>query len=171
MMKKALVVGLTVAALAVAAYVISKKLSDDEAPIIVKNGSMTVDTVDGRWEEDGGSWRNETGKQHGNELWVKVVLTNSTTCRGSGHPVVIDYSAAGFQAIFNVTGGKTPRTIVAPRAQLNLETSQRLRHGAAGDGGYITGVRIGGNPLQCGITQSNLDAIHICSASGVSDCQ
>jgi len=144
--------------------------SEDEAPIIVKNGSMTIEGG-GAWQEDGGTWSYETGNDHQNNLWVRVDLTDGAPCKGTGHPVRVEYSVQGFQAIFTVAGGATPKTKVAPRAGLNRETPQRLRHGSQGDGGHITAVRIGANQLSCNITQNNLGAINICSSANVPACQ
>ncbi len=159
--------------LIVVAVVIWKivKGSEDEGPIIVKNGSITIET-DGEWREDGGSWSNEPGKGKGHrgDLWVRVNLTNDNPCRGSGRPVHIEYSAGGFQANFNVVGNP-PRTKVSPKGQLNRESNQLLRHGSQNDGGYITGVKINGTTLTCPITQTNLEAIYICSSADASACQ
>ena len=141
--------------------------SEDEAPIIVKNGSMTIDTA-GTWQEEGGAWSNETGKDHKGDLWVRVNLTDGTACRGSGRPVHVEYSVGGFKAIFTVAGNPA-RTKVSPRGQLNLDGTHRLRHGASG--GFITGVNINGVALTCNITQNNLDAINICSSADVGECQ
>jgi hypothetical protein len=142
--------------------------SEDEAPIIVKNGSMTIEIEDGAWQEDGGAWSYESGKDHKGELWVRVDLTSGGPCKGTGHPVRVDYSEQGFQAIFNVVGNPA-RTKVSPKGQLTADGTQRLRHGASG--GYITGVHIGGSQLTCDITQTNLSAISICSSADVEKCQ
>jgi len=168
-MRKKIVVGAAVVAIVVAGVIIWKiiKGSEDEGPIIVKNGSMTIDT-DGVWQDDGGAWSNETGKEHRNELWVRVNLTNGTTCPGSGHPVHVEYSEGGFKAIFNMAGNPV-RTKVSPKGQLSLDGAQRLRHGASG--GYITAVRINGTELTCGITQTNLDSINICSSENDPRCR
>jgi hypothetical protein len=170
-MSKNAKIGAAVAVVAVAVVVVVLIVtsSDDEAPIRVRNGSMTIDT-DGTWQADGGAWSNETGKDHHNDLWVRVNLTNGTTCKGSGHPVHIEYSVNGFNAIFNVVGNPA-RTKVAPRNGLVFETNHRLRHGTQADGGYITGVRINGSLLTCDITQNNLDVINICSSASSADCQ
>ena len=165
--KKVIAAAVVVVAVAIVIFIVTS--SDDEAPIRVKNGSMTIDT-DGTWQEEGGGWSNETGKDHHNELWVRVDLTDGNTCKGNGHPVHIEYSVAGFKAILNPAGNPV-RTKVAPRAGLDLETNQRLRHGNSGDGGYITGVRINGTLLSCNITQNNLRVINICSSGSVADCQ
>lgn len=142
--------------------------SEDEAPIIVKNGSMTIEIEDGAWQEDGGAWSYESGKDHKGDLWVRVDLTSGDPCKGTGHPVRVDYSEQSFQAIFNVVGNPA-RTKVSPRGQLTAESTQRLRHGASG--GFITGVRIGNSQLTCNITQTNLSAINICSSADVEKCQ
>ena len=170
MTKKTAIITTAVVVVAAAVIIwIVTSASEDEAPIIVKNGSMTIDT-DGTWQADGGVWSNETGKHNDNDLWVRVNLTNKTTCKGSGHPVHIEYSVNGFNAIFNVAGNPA-RTKVAPRNGLVLETNHRLRHGTQADGGYITGVRINGSLLTCDITQNNLDVINICSSAKTADCQ
>jgi len=141
--------------------------SGDEAPIRVRNGSMTIDT-DGEWKEDGGAWSNETGKEHKGDFWVRVDLTDGNTCKGTGRPVQIEYSAGGFKAMFNVVGNP-PRTKVSPKGQLNKESNKRLSHGASGE--YITGVRIKGDTLTCDIRQNNLKVINICSSADAADCQ
>lgn len=152
-----------------AAMACSKSRSQDEGPIIVGNGSMTIDT-DGQWEDDGGAWKNVTGKDNKNELWVRVDLTDGTTCKGSGHPVHVEYSAGGFKATFNVAGNP-PQTNVAPKGQLNRLTNQRLQHGSSGDGGYINLVRVNNTALNCSITQNNLKSVNICSSPDVSECK
>jgi hypothetical protein len=150
-----------------------KLKAEDEGPIIVKNGSMTIDTdgTNAAWQDDGGAWSNETGKDHRGDLWVRVDLTDGTMCRPTnpGHPVQIEYSISGFRPIFNVVGNPA-RTKVSPKGQLDRETNQRLRHGS-GDGGYITGVRINGTPLSCDITRDNLKAINICSSPDTDACR
>ena len=167
MQKKAVYAAVGVAIVVVAIVIWITTVSEDEGPIIVKNGSMVIDT-DGAWQEDGGAWSNETGKDHKGDLWVRVNLQGGTKCAGSGRPVHVEYSVGGFNAIFNVAGNPA-RTKVSPKGQLVADGAQRLRHGAAG--GYITGVRIGGTALSCGITQNNLEAINICSSRDVTDCQ
>ena len=143
--------------------------ADEEAPIRVKNGSMTIDTEDGTWQADGGTWSNETVKKDNKgELWVRVNLTNGTTCKGSGHPVHVEYSAGGFKAMFNVVGNPA-RTKVGPKNQLDPDGDKRLKHGLSGE--YITGVKINGSTLNCDITPSNLDVINICSSPDRKDCQ
>lgn len=166
-MRKIVVATAVVVAVVVVWWVVTG--SEDEAPIRVRNGSMTIET-DGEWMEDGGAWSNETGKkEHKGDLWVRVDRMDGTTiCKGTGRPVQIEYSAGGFNALFNVVGNP-PRTKVSPKGQLTKETPKLLRHGSTG--GYITGVRINGTVLQCDITQNNLKVINICSSPDVSDCQ
>jgi hypothetical protein len=131
---------------------------------------MTIET-EAAWQADGGDWSHETGKDHQNELWVRVNLNDGTgPCRISGHPVQVEYSEGGFKAIFNPAGNPV-RTKVSPRGQIDLETAQRLRHGASGDGGYITGVRIPSAQLECKTTKDNLVDIAICSSASVAACQ
>ena len=143
--------------------------SGDEAPIRVRNGSMTIDTEDATWQDEGGAWSNETGKkEHKGDFWVRVDLTDGNSCKGTGRPVQIEYSAGGFKALFNVVGNP-PRTKVSPKGQLTKESDTRLSHGATGE--YITGVRINGNTLTCDITQNNLKVINICSSADLKDCQ
>jgi len=148
--------------------------SQDEGPIIVQNGSMTIDTRDGEWQAAGGGWKNVTGKDFENkkELWVRVDLKDGT-CKGSGHPVQVEYSVGGFKAIFSIAGGKKPQTIASPRGRgkLERETGQRLRHGKSGDGGYIERVKISGTTFSCNITEDNLKAVNICSSPDVSECK
>jgi hypothetical protein len=149
---------------------------EDEGPIIVKNGSMTVDTDDpkAKWTEENGQdqWSNETGKEHHNDLWVLVVLNDNTKCGPlQGKPVQIDYSDASFNPQFKVVGNP-PRTKVTPSSKFILETDQRLRHRKANDdndGEYITGVKVQGQTLQCDYTK--LKAIYICSSGDVADCK
>ena len=92
--------------------------AEDEGPIIVKNGSMTVDTVDGQWNDDG-DWSNDTtNAQHGGDLWVLVIYNDGSFCPASGnpatpapaqgHPLHIEYSEPGFKPKFNVVGNNLP---------------------------------------------------------------
>ena len=169
-MQKKVVAGVIAVVVVVVVVVILRTLtSEDEAPIRVRNGSMTIDTEDGTWQADGGAWSNETvKKEHKGELWVRVNLTSGTTCKGSGHPLQIEYSDVGFKAMFNVVGNP-PRTKVGPKGQLDPDGDKRLKHGASGE--YITGVKINGSALNCDITQTNLDVINICSSADVKGCQ
>lgn len=148
--------------------------NDDEAPIIVRNGSMHIETTDGNWTQEGSDWSNETpaGKVHDNDLWVAVVSTTGSKCTAPapGHPVIIRYSAPGVQAHFN-PGGNPIRTKVKLTGQWNRDDDHRLSHGSAGDGGHISEVRVGGTLLACDLTASNLRAINICSSADVTACR
>jgi len=148
--------------------------SQDEGPIIVQNGSMNIDTAnDAEWTGENGQWSNETGKDHGGDLWVWVYLKGSTdpACSGQGTPVEIDYSEGGFKAKFDVVGNNPPRTKASPKGQLDMKSKQRLVHGE-GDNGYITGVEIHNQPLMnCTITSTNLTSIHICSTGDQQKCK
>jgi hypothetical protein len=161
-MRKRVIAGVVAVAVVAGLYLFFKPKANDEGPIIVKNGSMTVETG-GTWADNGATWRNDTGQQHHNELWVMVRRVDGQVCEDSGRPVHIDYSDTALQANFNVTGGSDPRTVLAPKGGFTRESSQRLRHGSQGDGGYITGVRVGSTALNCGLTATNLQVICIWS--------
>jgi hypothetical protein len=143
--------------------------SQDEGPIIVQNGSMTIDTKGGEWQKTTGAWKNVTGKDNKGELWVRVDLTGGT-CKGSGHPVQVEYSVNGFKAIFDIAGNP-PHTTAAPRGRRKLErvTKERLTHGSSG--GFINGVKIPGSTFNCTITKENLKAVNICSSPDVPECK
>ena len=157
---------------------------EDEGPIIVKNGSMTVDTADdtGTWGEDT-DWSNETtGKQHHGDLWVLVIYKDRSFCPATsdnppkpapanGSPLQIEYTQANFKAKFNVVGNPA-RTKVGPKNDLERDQAhKRLQHGMAGDNQYITGVKLppagpGGQDrnLDCDFSPAKLDQIKICSS-------
>jgi len=167
------VLGVTIGAAAILAVQFIKGASEDEAPIIVKNGSTTIETFDGKWADDQGArWRNDTLKTHGNELWVRVDFTDGTSsCKASGHPVMIDYSQPGFQAIFNFANG---RTNVSPKGGLTGVSNQLLQHGNHQDGGHITDVRVNGQSIPgCDSTKiaTVLDEVRICSSASQLACQ
>lgn len=150
-----------------------RRFAEDEGPIIVKNGSMTIDSADntGKWNDDGGgSYSHDTDNNAEGHLWVLVRYKNSSFCPANGgqpapaqgDKVDIDYSNANFKPTFKVVGNNPPRTKV-PKNGLNKESDKRLRHGQAGDGEYITGVEVDNQPLNCQITKDNLEEIKICS--------
>ncbi len=148
---------------------------DDEAPIIVRNGSLHIETTDGHWEPNGdANWSNETRSSSDNlgYFWVRVNLKNGTHCADSGKTVQLDYSDASFNPVFTTGGGRggQTRTQVAPRGQLDREDPQRLRHGAIGDGGYIKAVNVGGNALCSPLTSANLDKVLICTNNVTQAC-
>jgi len=148
--------------------------SQDEAPIIVQNGSMTIDTAnDAKWGgEDANQWSNETGKSHRGDLWVWVYFKGVTApaCSGQGTPVEIYYTPGSFKAKFDVVGNP-PRTKASPKGQLEKRSEQRLGYGADGVG-YIDHVEIHNQRLpNCNITPTNLDSIHICSTGDTTKCK
>lgn len=145
--------------------------SQDEGPIIVGNGSMTIDTAnDAKWGGDNAhdQWSNETGKHHGGDLWVWVYFKGdkAPACSGQGTPVEIYYTPGSFKAKFDVVGnGSSTRTKVSPKGQIDKISEQRLEYGAHGVG-YIDHVEIHNQRLpNCDITITNLDSIHICSTA------
>ena len=101
-MRKILIATGVVVAVVVVWWVVTG--SEDEAPIIVKNGSIEIETLDGEWKNGGGAWINQTsGKVNSGELWVKV--TSSTgTCRAVGKPVHVQYSQPNVHAVFTTSG-------------------------------------------------------------------
>jgi hypothetical protein len=145
--------------------------SDEEAPIIVKNGSIDIETQDGEWKDATSEWINQTsGTVNAGDLWVKV--TSSTgTCRASGKPVHIQYSQPGVQVTFTTSGmWWFAKTRVSPRSAIAFVDGKHLRAGNAGDGGHITEVRA--QNLTCSLSpnSSNVE-ISICSSSKVTACQ
>jgi hypothetical protein len=154
-----------------------KLRDDDEAPIIVRNGSLDliIQTArDGKWVDNhNATWSYETpaGKVHDNDFWVRADLTGNTHCHGQGHVVQIDYSLTSFHAIFTPAAGvngSTTRTQIQPKPQIEFVNDQLLRHGRNGDGGHIENVKVDGRPLQngkenCVITQANLVQVSVCS--------
>jgi hypothetical protein len=158
--------------LIVAAFVWQRiRSSQDEGPIIVQNGSIDIETIDGEWKDGNSEWINQTsGTLNANELWVKV--TSSTgTCRASGKPVHVQYSAPGVQAIFTTSGmWWLAKTRVSPRSGIAFVDGKHLRAGAAGAGGHITEVRA--QSQTCSLSpQSQNVRIVICSSAKVVDCQ
>jgi hypothetical protein len=177
--KQKLVAGAAAAAIVVVGIIVFKALSDDdEAPIIVRNGSMDFDIDDpshGEWKDNNNAWSFETpsGKVHQNRFWVRADLKDGSHCSGTGQVVRIDYSDPSFHALFNPGNGidgTTKRSQLTPKGNGQIEgvDAQHLRHGAHNDGGYITDVRVNGQPLKngqadCTITQANLDQVNVCS--------
>ena len=147
------------------------RAADEEAPIIVRGGSIDIETQDGQWQDGGGDWVNQTsGKVNGGDLWVKV--TSSTgTCRAQGKPVHIQYSVAGNQVTFTTSGAWWwAKTRVSPKSGITLVDGKHLRSGTAGDGGHITEVRT--QSLTCSLSPTSANVvINICSSGQVADCQ
>ena len=146
--------------------------SDDEGPIIVKNGSIEIETVDGQWKDGEDAWVNETtGKHNHKDLWVKV--TSSTgTCRGVGQPIRVQYSKSNDRAVFS-TGGSflgRPRTRVGPETAITFVDSKHLRAGTAGDGGHIAAVQARSVTCRIEAERANVE-ISICSSATAKACQ
>jgi hypothetical protein len=145
--------------------------SQDEGPIIVGNGSIDIQTLDGEWKDGGSDWfKDSPGTVNSGDLWVKV--TSSTgTCRAIGKPVHIQYSVPGNQVTFTTSGmWWFAKTRVTPRSGIAFVDSKHLRAGSPGDGGHITEVRA--QNLTCSLSPTSANVqITICSSSKVTDCQ
>ena len=143
---------------------------DDEAPIIVRGGSIEIETADGEWKEDNDAWINQTtGKYNDKELWVKV--TSSTgTCRAFGQPVRVEYSNQNVRAVFTTGGFFRHKTKVGPKAGINYVDRNHLRAGTPGDGGHITEVRTQNVTCSLAAGSTNVE-ISICSSSKTAACQ
>ena len=147
------------------------RASEDEAPIIVKNGSIEIETLDGEWKDGGDAWINQTsGKINSGELWVKVT-SSTATCRAVGKPVHVQYSQPNVRAVFTTSGfWWTTKTRVSPQGGLAFVNRKRLRAGTAGDGGHIAEVRT--QNLTCAIAPGSENVeISICSSSKTTACQ
>jgi hypothetical protein len=171
-MRKRIYVTAAVIVVAVVAIVwLRIRSSEDEAPIIVKNGSIEIETADGEWKDGNDAWINQTsGKINSGELWVKV--TSSTgTCRAVGKPVQVEYSQPNVRAVFTTSGfWWTTRTRVSPKAGLTFVDRKHLQAGTPGDGGHITEVRT--QNLTCSLSANSTNVeINICSSSKVTACQ
>lgn len=175
------------------AFLRSASSGDDEAPIIVKNGSMdilagndTTNTWAWNLEPSGDNVDREPSYSHepanhyfdlSKDLWVKVILRTGTCTAAptnGARQVVIDFSEDNFKA--TVKRGKSGildyRTKIRPSGQLTLDTTQTpqtLRYGTKGVG-YITSVKSGG--WSCDFPNGDaLDQIRICSSGNRQDCQ
>ena len=146
--------------------------SEDEAPIIVKNGSIEIETTDGVWTDGEEAWVNETtGKHNHKELWVKV--TSSTgTCRGVGKPIRIQYSKSNDRAVFTTDGSFLGRhkTRVGPETAITYVDRKHLRAGTAGDGGHIAAVQARSVTCRLEAESANVE-ISICSSATAKACQ
>jgi hypothetical protein len=147
------------------------RLSEDEGPIIVKNGSIEIETVDGEWKDGGSDWfKDSPGRINSGDLWVKV--TSSTgTCRAMGKPVHVQYSVPGNQVTFTTSGAWWwSKTRVSPRSGIASVDGKHLRAGTSSDGGHITEVRAQNLTCSLSSTSANVE-ISICSSSRVTACQ
>lgn len=144
--------------------------SQDEGPIIVQNGSIDIETLDGEWKDGNSDWINQTsGTVNSNDLWVKV--TSSTgTCRAMGKPVHVQYSESSVHVTFTTSGmWWFAKTRVTPKSAIARVDGKHLRAGPAGSG-HITEVRT--QNLTCSLAPDSQNVrIAICSSSKVTDCQ
>lgn len=91
------VVAMAAAALAALVTASAQPAPDDEAPIIVRNGSMIIQTEGGTFVKQGPAteaYRHATTRgKHKNSLWVKV-LSSAPGCKGpvQGTKVTVNYS-------------------------------------------------------------------------------
>lgn len=172
-MRKRLLTGVAFVVLVALGIVIWQRIriSEDEGPIIVKNGSIEIETIDGEWKDGGSDWfKDSPGRFNGGDLWVKV--TSSTgTCRANGKPVHIQYSVPGNQVTFTTSGAWWfAKTRVTPKSGIAYVDGKHLRAGTAADGGHITEVRA--QNLTCSLSSTSANVvINICSSSQVTDCQ
>ena len=171
MRKKVLATAVLVLAVIVGVFILLRiRAADEEGPIIVKNGSIEIATLDGEWQDGNSEWINQTtGRINANDLWVKV--TSSTgTCRAVGKPVHIQYSDPGVQVTFTTSGiWWFTKTRVTPKSAITRVDGKHLRAGTAGSG-HITEVRA--QNLTCSLASDSQNVqIAICSSSKVTDCQ
>lgn len=168
-------------------------LSDDEAPIRVRNGSMEIQAGQDpdnefAWElEPNGdnvdptpSYSHEPRDHYidlSKDLWVRVVRRTGTCASGdkaTGRNVRIEFSENNFAATFKrgKSGTVNYRTKARPSGDLTPDTTQRppvLRYGTTGSG-FITSVRV--NNWSCTFENANvLDVIYICSSENSQECQ
>jgi hypothetical protein len=171
MRNRAVVTAVSAVLLIALGIVIVQRLraSEDESPIVVKNGSINIET-DGEWQDGGSDWINQTGGVNDGELFVKV--TSSTgTCRASGKPVHIQYSEPSVHATFTISGmWWFSKTRVSPKSGIALVDGRHLRAGNAGDGGHITEVRSQSQTCSLSRASANVE-INICSSNRVKACQ
>jgi hypothetical protein len=164
--------GVAVITVAVALFIWQRiKSSQDEGPIIVGNGSIDIETIDGVWTDGNSEWINQTsGTVNASQLWIKV--TSSTgTCRANGKPVHVQYSDPGVHVTFTTAGTWWfAKTRVTPRSGIAFVDSKHLRAGNPGDGGHITEVRAQSGTCSLSPASQNV-RIAICSSGKVADCQ
>lgn len=164
-----LLLGLAVAA--AVGYLMYRRLfriANDEAPIIVKNGSMTAEVKRGTWVDENTHWRHQSDNTNGNTLWVQIERTTDSCPIVEGARVQIEHSQGGLTTFHpNVNG-----TFLTPKNDFSKDQGvERLRRGSQG---YITAVHVPGAPSQpCPFTQNNLRAICIWTTSAIdsSQCQ
>ena len=170
-------------------FKIHKMLSDDEAPIRVRNGSLEFEAGNQlnpprrwKWEEKGPDNREQTPSyshepEHldidtDEEMWVKVIPSDKSdaSCRSgeyvfSGDRVILEYQEANSKFIARLRRGKRAvlgvnyRTKVRPKDNYALE-GKFLRYKGVG---YIAEVSAGDG--KCTFTKAaDLLVIAVCSS-------
>jgi len=124
----------------------------DEPPIRVRNGSMTIALVSGKWKADGKAWTPFDGKNGGGFIVVVEIATRSGRMLGQpvfGKEVEISYSDGAVITFKRGTFSK--KTKVTPKRDLLLTADPVLEYGQPGKG-YITGVEVkdGSTSWRCG---------------------
>jgi hypothetical protein len=173
---------------------LTKILSEDEAPIRVRNGS--IDILPG--VEDGNTWtwmkenngdHNESAPSWSHEpddgyldrettLWVKVIPTQNSamTCTSgpvlTGQQVAIEFKDGTNTVTARIKRARSGlynyRTKVRRQEDFTLN-GQYLRYGTAG-AGYISEVRIASE--NCTFTKADdLNEIRICSSAHRQECK
>jgi hypothetical protein len=156
-----------------------KRMSDDdEAPIIVRNGSMELEVSDGEWKPKGNSsWSYEAPPtvNHKDTFRVHVELADGTHCGGDGKRVEIGFNdgAESFKAMF-VPGagpGGRLRTQVTPKGKFDVDQQnpKLLRH-TGGAAGFIESVKVDNKPICDALTKEKLNEIRVCSNSAQPIC-
>jgi hypothetical protein len=149
---------------------------DDEAPIIVKNGTMKMESGSGTFVADGNEYSHETRGDHKKDLWVKVFLTQAVeTCTATEtrtNRLSIEYNNGAFTATLQPKGSllKAHRTKITPKDSWKLDRPYRLIYPPAGGSGFITKVTASG--WRCELTAAGqLEQINICSSSSSDYCK
>jgi hypothetical protein len=145
-------------------------VTEDEPPIIVKNGSIGIYTP-GEWQSTSAGWVNDAGddKLNGLNLWVKATWT-SGSCTAAGEPVIVTHTDNGVEAQFKTafTFKYGFRTMVNPRGQIDQTDKHNLvRKTSAGE---IKSVRATSKTCEIPSGSTNV-VIAICSSASTAECQ
>lgn len=114
----------------------------DEPPIRVRNGSMTMTLVSGKWKADGKAWTPFDGKNGGGFIVVVEIAARSGRMLGQpvfGKEVEISYSDGA--VITFKRGTLSKKTKVTPKRDLRQTADPVLEYGQPGKG-YITAVDV-----------------------------
>jgi hypothetical protein len=160
-------------AAAATATVSSPQVQGDEVPIIVRDGSMIIET-DGTFTKADDTFRHNGKGIHKGNFWVKVVTTGTSPvpqgCQGwhAGKPVVIRYSD-GFAATFAVDPTGTATT-VSPGKSFKVNNNKTLEYGQKKDKAFIQSLTVG--QWSCTFPDERLDRrINICSSDTRKECR